>query len=534
MGAHTKTIPTPEQVFAWLRARMPSQIRWTFAAAMILGLVVHLYMFTNKLPNHDDIHHLFDCDYGTQSGRWLLPYVLKWAGDFSLPWLNGFLGLLCLAGTACITVSLFRIRRPLACILTAGLLVSFPTVVSTYTYMFTADAYFFGLFLAAFSAYLTSRRPIMGLPLGALALIASMGIYQSYFPVAAVLMVGGLLVDTLDGAESYLHLIFRGVKMVAALALGMLVYIAVAHWATAALGGLSDYMGISSMGQIALSDLPDLIRKCYETYADYFTENDLGWYFSYLPVLMRAAAAATLALFALLVVRRRVGALRGLLAVVLLVLYPLAGNLIHIMVGGAEIHYLMIYGAVYVLVLPVALADRAGEALEGLGRVRGALASLLSWLLIVTMALMTFSYTVADNQAYLKMDLALDQLNAYSNRLISAIEGTAGYTPEVPVLLVGTSGHEAQIANLTPALNDLQMTGVFSMQTYRAQYSYGEYLNDFLAFPNTVYVDMSESEAAQMVAHSEQVAAMSAYPTAGSIQFVDGYLVVKLNDVSAE
>ena len=179
-------------------------------------------------------------------------------------------------------------------------------------------------------------------------------------------------------------------------------------------------------------------------------------------------------------------------------------------------------------------AQTIQAALEGLGRVRGALASLLSWLLIVTMALMTLSYTVADNQAYFKMDLALDQLNAYSNRLISAIEGTAGYTPEVPVLLVGTSGHEAQIANLTPALNDLQMTGVFSMQTYRAQYSYGEYLNDFLAFPNTVYVDMSESEAAQTVAHSEQVVAMSAYPTAGSIQFVDGYLVVKLNDVSAE
>lgn len=528
MSGQTRTIPTPEQVFGWLRAHTPSHIRWTFAAAMVLGLVVHLYMFTNKLPNHDDIHHLFECDYGTQSGRWLLPYVLKWAGDFSLPWLNGFLGLLCLAGTACLTVSLFRIRRPLACIITAGLLVSFPTVVSTYTYMFTADAYFFGLFLAAFGAYAASRFPIMGIPLGAIAVICSMGIYQSYFPVATVLMVGGLLVDCLDGSESYLHLLFRGIKMLAALALGMIVYMAVARWATAALGGLSDYMGISSMGQISLSELPDLIRKCYDTYPEYFTENDYGWYFSYLPGLMQAAVYATLALFALLVVRRRVGVLRGLLAVVLLVLYPLAANLIHVMVGGADIHYLMIYGAVYLLVLPVALADRAGETLEGLGRLRGTLASLLSWLLIVTMALVTFSYTVADNQAYFKMDLALEQLNAYSNRLVSAIEQAPGYTADVPVLLVGTSGSEAQIAGVTPALNELQMTGVFSMPTYRAQYSYGEYLNDFLALPNTVYVDKSESEQAQAVAHSESVAALPAYPAAGSIQLIDGYLVVKL------
>ena len=188
-------ILAPDAAFERFRKSVPSYTKWTFAASVVFGLIAHLYMLTNKLPNHDDIFHLFQCDYGTQSGRWFLPTVLQWDGDFSMPWLIGVLGILCLAGTACITTSLFHIRRPLACIITAALLVSFPTVASTFTYMFTADAYFFGLFLAAFAAFAVARFAIIGLPVGAVALILSMGIYQSYFPVATVLLVGTLLFD---------------------------------------------------------------------------------------------------------------------------------------------------------------------------------------------------------------------------------------------------------------------------------------------------------------------------------------------------
>ena len=136
---------TPEVCVSALWKKIPRYIRLTYAAAVVLGLSVHLYMFTNKFTNHDDLNQMFYADYGTASGRWLLPSVLRLDGNISIPWLIGLLSILCLAGTACLTVALFRIRRPFGCIVTAALLVAFPAVTATFGYMFSADAYFLSL-----------------------------------------------------------------------------------------------------------------------------------------------------------------------------------------------------------------------------------------------------------------------------------------------------------------------------------------------------------------------------------------------------
>lgn len=519
-------ILAPDAAFERLRKSVPAYTKWTFVAAVIFGLIAHLYMLTNKLPNHDDIFHLFQCDYGTQSGRWFLPVVLQWDGDFSMPWLIGVLSILCLAGTACITTSLFRIHRPLACIITAALLVSFPTVAATFTYMFTADAYFFGLFLAACAAFAVTRLPIMGLPLGAIALILSMGVYQSYFPVATVLMVGTLLFDCLEGQRSFLQILLRGIKMVVTLGLGIVVYMAAARWATANMGGLSDYMGISSMGSISLEQLPALIRKCYESYRDYFIDNQYGWYFGFIRYLLLAAALSALVLLLLLIVRRSVGVLRGLLAVVLVICYPLAGDLIHIMVGGAEIHFLMIYGCVYILVLPVALASFADEQAAAMDNLRAGIQALLSWIIMIAMAFTSYSYIVADNKAYLSMEVSFEQINAYSNRLVAAIQSIEGYTTEMPVVLVGSSGNDA-LLDLTPEQDEIILTGALQAITYRTQYSYGNYLNRFMALPNYVYMDDMPDEVKTAIGDVKSW--MPTYPQEGSIQIVNGYIVVRLN-----
>ena len=122
--------------------------------------------------------------------------------------------------------------------------------------------------------------PRMGLPLGAVALILSLGIYQSYFPVAAVLMVGALLFDTLDGELSLGRLFLRGVKMVLTLGVAIAAYMVIARWVMRNAGGLTDYMGISEMGHLSLGELPSLIVKCYQEYGSYFWNNGTGQLFT--------------------------------------------------------------------------------------------------------------------------------------------------------------------------------------------------------------------------------------------------------------
>lgn len=519
-------IPMPDTAFARFWARLPAATKQSFFAGVVMGLVCHLYLFTNLIPNHDAVFHLFQCDYGTASGRWFLPLVLAWDGDYNMPWLQGVLSLLCLAGTVCITTRLLRIEKLLAIVITAALCTAFPTVAATFTYMFTADAYFFGLFLAALAAYAVWRMPIWGLPLGTILLILSMGIYQSYFPVAAVLMVGALLFDCLEGRASFGRTLLRGVKMVATLALGIVVYMAVARLATMASGGLSDYMGISSMGSLSLSELPELVRQSLESYESYFLQNELGWNFSFIPLLVIAAWVSGVVLLATLLLRRQVGVLRGLLALVLVLLYPLAGSLIHIMVAGAAVHDLMIYGLLYALILPLALASFAATHADEMGSLRSALQSLMSWIVIAAMALTAYNYIATDNKAYLKMELGFTQIEAYSNRLATMIQSVPGYSPSLAVVLVGSSNGDA-LLNVTPELSEITLTGALNMGTYRTQYSYGYLLNRFSALPNYVYLDDMPEEVSSAISGVSET--MPAYLQQGCVQIAGDYIVVRLN-----
>ena len=165
-----------------LLRRVPKHIRFTFLSALILGFVTHSYAFLNKFTNHDDLNQMFYASYGAASGRWLLPSVLRLDGNVSMPWLIGVLSLLFLALTACLTVSLLRIRTPLGCGLSAALLVSFPAVTATFGYMFTASGYFFSLFLAVLAAWVACRRGWRGSLLGVILLTCPWASTRPIFP----------------------------------------------------------------------------------------------------------------------------------------------------------------------------------------------------------------------------------------------------------------------------------------------------------------------------------------------------------------
>ena len=341
-----------------LLRRVPKHIRFTFLSALILGFVTHSYAFLNKFTNHDDLNQMFYASYGAASGRWLLPSVLRLDGNVSMPWLIGVLSLLFLALTACLTVSLLRIRTPLGCGLSAALLVSFPAVTATFGYMFTASGYFFSLFLAASAAWAACRRGWRGSLLGAVLLTLSMSIYQAYLPAAAVLMVGALLLDTLDGTLSPRQLVGKGLRLVLTLAAGVLAYLLTVRLTTAS-GGLTDYEGIAEMGKVSLSQLPRLVVAAYRKYWFFFWENDWGCHLRFLRWGFLLAALGSLCLGAALLRRRRPGKGRIVLTLALAVLYPLAGTFIYVMVPKGYVHIHMLYPMVDILLLPLALLEYA-------------------------------------------------------------------------------------------------------------------------------------------------------------------------------
>lgn len=502
--------------------RTPAHIRTTFFSAAAVGLGTHLYVFTNKFANHDDLYQLFRGGYGVFSGRWLLPTVLRMDGSFSVPWLIGLLGVLFLSLGACVVVSLLRIRRPLGCLLAGAALVSFPSVTATLGYLFTSDAYFFGLLLAELGAWATIRRGWWGSALGAALICLSLGVYQSYLPVAAALMVGGLLLETLEGGDLR-ALLLKALRCAGALALGLLLYLLVVRLTTLQTG-LTDYEGISEMGKLPLARLPELLKAAYRAYVSFFVEDVYHYHFRFLKYLFLLTGAGSAVGFLWLLWRRRPGPGRTVLALALAALYPLAGGLIYLMVPNGAIHTHMLYGLVFALLAPIFLTEQITESPRPVG-------SALRVLALVTLGLAVYAYAVTANSFYLKQDMSLRECTAWSNRLIARIESCQGYEPGMNVVLVGSEQREAALSP-SPEMDVSQMMGMDDLGDLRTAYSYDLFLRHYLAFDAPVHT--GHTELARSYAVREAVQEMPLYPRDGSVKVVDGALVVKLNEASPD
>ena len=142
-------------------SRIEEKYKLTFISTCIAGLLTHLFMFTNLLPGNDQTMFYFNLG-GTRSfGRWGLHVLqIKFPltdssilTGYGMPWVKGLISLCLIGVTACIVVAILDIKNHSICILTGTVLVTFPSVAATFSYMFTSSSYFLGLALAGAAAY---------------------------------------------------------------------------------------------------------------------------------------------------------------------------------------------------------------------------------------------------------------------------------------------------------------------------------------------------------------------------------------------
>lgn len=524
MNENAMLAARPGNTFDRLFGRIPKYIRFTFLASFALCILIHHQAYSGLLLNLDNLGHMFGTDYGTASGRWLLPAVTALDGDFSAPWLLGTLSALMLSVSVCLAVSLMRVRSRLGCLLTAAFLIAFPSITSNSFYTFSADAYMLSLALACLGAYLTVkyRWGFMG---GAAAFCLSMGIYQSYFCVGATLLVGSLIFDLLDGDKSAWEVLKRGLKYLLPLIIGLGAYYLAVKLTTRETG-LADYMGISSMGRLELSELPATVSWAYAHYRDYYLRDITGVHTALTKLCFLASMAAAGLMGVTLIIRRGLDWKKLLLLAVLVVLFPLAANSIRVMAPMSTGHILMTYGIAMVPAFAIALGDyfAAAEKASPPGKAGGLLGTVCLWVLVLSAGIMSFGYAVKANEVYLKSEIVQEESVAFGNRLLMSAQLAEGYEAQMPLVLVGSSEAEFTAA---PELEKADITGVFDMTSLIRSYTYGLFLQRCCGWTEEVYID--GSEVTGKYAKMPELEDMPVYPGQGSVRVIDGAVVVKLS-----
>ncbi len=256
------------------QTRIKKSWKLAFVSAFVIGLLVHMYKFTNTLLGHDSLFNIYGTQNVVRSGRWFLAAACSLSSFFDLPWVNGVLSLIWIGVAAAVVIDIFRIENPVLILLTGGLLVTFPAVTQTFYFEYTADGYMLAMVLAA----LTVRFSMIGerrksrLFLSFCCITLTCGIYQAYVSFALVLSLGYFMTELLENRyEKKLYTLWIR-NQILIYGLGMAAYYVIWQIAMVCQGNLqpNQYMGIDTIGQIGPGFLWDAVKQTMTSFVSVF------------------------------------------------------------------------------------------------------------------------------------------------------------------------------------------------------------------------------------------------------------------------
>ena len=152
------------------------------------------------------------------------------------------------------------------------------------TYFYCIDAYVFSYLICVIAAYFLAKKTgKIYFGSSVLLLAFSLSLYQAYFFCAVTLCLI-YMISILPNVVNRRKYVLHGLKMISALFLGAGLYLLLAKYAVPLFTSipLASNRGFNEMGSIAISSMPELLKKCFLAFYNYnfassFTSNN--WMF---------------------------------------------------------------------------------------------------------------------------------------------------------------------------------------------------------------------------------------------------------------
>lgn len=490
---------------------------WKIAilATWIGGLFAHAYRFFNLMPTWDSMYNYKGTGATVTSGRWFLGVIGQLSTEYDLTWVNGAWSLVFISIAAVLLVELFELKSDVAVILTSLLVVTFPTVTSTFAFMFTADGYMFSFALAVLGIFLAFRYKY-GFLAGMICVCLSMGTYQAYLSVAMMTFLLFAIKQLLLDEKSWLEVIAKDWKAGVAIVGGAVLNSVMSSVCNKLMATeLSTYQGINSMGLLSGRGYLEALLKTWEGLL-HILGLDTG-------SVSQPYSLANLVIFALLFVATFIIVIKKavykrvpelILAGLACVALPICCFVINFVSEETFYHTLMEMGVCFLYLILVIYFENDLWKHKVLRVVK--------WVGMVCLIAIVYMNTMNANRAYMNMQLSYEKSYAICDSVlekIDAIDATAE-TKKVAVLGRYSVGDEV-LGTLLPeiygASNDVFLKGTYHYVTMWRN-NFGRYFTE------------ASSEDIARVQANELYQQMAVYPHEGSIAVIEDVIVVKMSE----
>ena len=443
-------------------------------------------------------------------GRWLLPIVNILSGNIIMP--PFVVAFYCFVMWLCaiIICRIWKIEKTFHVLVITICLSVTPAAVSqlvaTYMGVCFALACLFATVFVYFCFESDSRFSFF---LCVCSIVASLALYQSYIAHAATLTLMTLALYLYQNREQKL-IINKAVKAFIAALAGMICYF-ISNKVILALLHLESSSRLAEFSITRIfSDLGSTLFGLYKTYFSFLNDATLLRRYLYLFLFVTIVISTVLYLL-----KKEVNIVYKVLFVLCLILIPFATNVIGLITPDNPITVLMTYQ--YILIVPFAFALINKQI------------RISEYTVIVLSVILCWTHVVSANATFECYRMSHDYVYNQYSQVIYDVQHTEGYVKdETPVLIAGFFDDSTLRKNIRTydysfeLFDDLVFWDTLGGATYNRHRYVMQYFGlDFIDFSIEEY---------QRIISTDEFKKMNLWPDKEGMKFIDGYLVVKIND----
>ena len=515
---------------------VPKAEKLAFFATFLITLVANIYVFTNRMINHDDLLGDFvridSIGAFAKAGKWMNYFIRLPETEWGAPVTHGILSVILLSLSVYYIVKILKIEHRVLVVILAAILGTFPLNAAYFSFMSSAEVYYFALFTSILSVWFVEKNTIMGFLAAMICNVMCLGTYQTFLGITIGLIFILYYLKSMELDFDFRFWFLYGLRDTLMVVVSFFLYQKVTNFILMTSNvRLNPYMGEDQLFVFSLGNVVDSIKLTFESFrTTYYRTYEMqvaGW--DKVNIILTLLLIVWMFTKVVNIIRKKnlgvmtiiqVGIVGGLTLMIPLLL----DNVYLLMNGRAGAHGLMRYCILLPYILIAAIMQRIIMDKEQKIVFKNSI------LLLNTICLIWVIYCgfVTTNKLYTRMNANNMAIDTQMTSIMTQLYQTEGYTVESPLYFANKG--EILGDGYTQWEKYVELTnGIWTgtdLYPWFSEKHFFVYLKEYL------YIDAPgiTEEEKENIQNTLEFQKMPCYPNYGSIKQINGVYVIKIGE----